>query len=63
MRFLCDFLCGEVLFIDENIDEEGCLICPHCKGSKFIVKSISNESTEEWIENERLRAKEDDDSA
>lgn len=40
MKFLCDNLCGEVFYIDENIDEDGFLQCPKCGGGNFLVKSI-----------------------
>lgn len=40
MKFLCSNLCGEVYFIDKNIDGDRCLTCPKCKGHNFIVQSI-----------------------
>ena len=38
MRFLCLKGCGEVLFLDENIDEDHCLRCPTCEGDAFYVE-------------------------
>ena len=38
MRFLCVNGCGEVLFLDENIDSDHCLYCSICEGVAFFVE-------------------------